>query len=430
MVAELAGISTSTVRGKTTARPENHPVGGAAGARRERERPAWILTATREPIYSVLDGDDDDDDAAATSDEPRRPAAGHCYPAKSKIVVISAVRAGAESSRADSKPEAEEETKDEQRELPYVWLPSRDDRRTTISPILEVADEDTLYSVVRKPTRKVRLPSVEASSSVEEEAIRLADNASSRRKNEEDAENVCGEGRPEGGPREDREEDVAGRRVEVRKWLGDAQLPYPPDMYSADRSAYEGGPPPPIEGPIGWSDRENHPPAVALPRGVVGLVGPYRVYGNPNERREYMLQEEELVEETLETLDSSASEGGAARREGGVEGEHRPRAKWKIREGGDNGSASLREDARDRAPRLGGIFAEMTKDDRKNERDSATTREMEEAGCVEGILSGEEERPVDVPDTASAVSTTPVREKWGEEVCLTTVAIIHIYTHF
>ncbi|XP_043493212.1 proton channel OtopLc-like [Polistes fuscatus] len=66
-------------------------------------------------------------------------------------------------------------------------------------------------------------------------------------------------------------------------------------------------------------DPDSRLTAVVVPRGIVGLVGPYRVYQNPNERREYMLREEELVEEIVDS-DSISRESP------------HQRAKWKIRE--------------------------------------------------------------------------------------------------
>jgi len=346
MVAELAGISAATLDGKASPSVEDIS-----------KRPKWIQAATREPIYSVLDSDE-------TSGSAKNPIPN----VLGKVVIISAVR-----SVSCEKPKPQ----DEQRELSYVWLSAGN----RASPIPEVEDEDTLYSVVRKP-KKVRLP--ETSSSESEEAIRPVD--STRIRN-------SGIKKPIDQQRQEQlDPEDASRRVEVRKWLcGRPPLPDPPKMYS-DRCDYENPWCPP-------GDREN---PVAVPRGVVGLVGPYRIYRNPNETREYMLQEEELVEETVDSVSERV-------REEGNKDEHRQRAKWRIREDDED---TLVPDIRD----LGGLedLAETENDKRKSEGGSVT--KMEKLECIEGILPGKQERPVDVPNTVSTVSTTSMsnRNKWGE----------------
>lgn len=346
MVAELTDISTATVGGKASLH--------AGGISKQRKRPKWIQTATREPIYSVLDSDD-----SAKSFPP------DVY---GKVVIISAVK-----NEPSRKPNAENK-------LPHAWPSSRN--RT--SPILEVEDENTLYSVVRKP-KKVRLP--ETSSSDEEtirpvdpcrDSTRIEDTVSSE-KRQLDAEDVS-------------------KRVEVRKWLlrdtPRQPLPDPPKMFS---DQYENR----------WPEQEN---SVALPRGVVGLVGPYRIYKNPNENREYMLQEEELVEEVLDSTSEKVEEN---------KNEHRQRAKWKIREDDEE---TLVPDIRD-LPNLED-FMEM-KDDKgqddnwRDEQESVV--KMEKMEYVEKILSGKEERAVDVPDTISAVSMTSMKQKWGEKIYFTMI---------
>jgi len=339
MVAELAGISTATLGGKES-----------PGVEDASKRPKWIQAATREPIYSVLDSDE-------TSGGARDPPPS----ALGKVVVISAVRSV--SCR-----------KDEQRESSYVWLSAGN----RASPIPEVEDEDALYSIVRKPKR-VKLP--ETSSSESEEAIRPVDTTRTR--------NRATEKPIDQQEQQQLDPEDASRRVEVRKWLRDrSPLPDPPKMYS-DRCDYENPWCPP-------GDREN---PVAVPRGVVGLVGPYRIYRNPNETREYMLQEEELVEETVDSV-----------REEGNKDEHRQRAKWRIREDDED---TLVPDIR----HLGGLedLAEETENDKgKDEGDSVT--KMEKLERIEGILPGKQERPVDVPNTLSTLSTTSMSNgnKWGE----------------
>jgi len=158
-----------------------------------------------------------------------------------------------------------------------------------------------------------------------------------------------------------------------------------------------------------WPDQEN---LVALPRGVVGLVGPYRIYSNPNERREYMLQEEELVEEVMNSASKRVQEEEN-------KDEHRQRAKWKIREDDEE---TLVPDIRN----LSGFvetktdIAKMENNDWKNERESVM--KVNKSDCVEGILFGKEECAVDVPDTVSAISTTSMKEKWGEKISYNNLA--------
>lgn len=350
MVAELTDISTATVGGKASLH--------ASGISKQRKRPKWIQTATREPIYSVLDSDD-----SARSLPP------DLY---GRVVIISAVK-------NEPRREVNAENKS-----PHVWPSSRN--RT--SPILEVEDENTLYSVVRKP-KKVRLPETTSS---DEETIRPVD---PRRDSTRIEDTVSSEKRQ-------LDPEDASKRVEVRKWfLRDTPrqpLPDSPKMFS-DRSEYENR----------WSDREN---SVALPRGVVGLVGPYRIYKNPNENREYMLQEEELVEEVLDSTSEKVQEGEN-------KNEHRQRAKWKIREDDEE---TLVPDIRD-LPNLED-FIEMKDDKREGDdwRDEQeSVMKMEKMECVEKILSGKEERAVDVPDTISAVSMTSTKQKWGEKIYLTMI---------
>lgn len=349
MVAELAGISTATVDRKSS------DVGGTL---KHYKRPRWIQTATREPIYSVLDSNESN---AAKNFPPG---------VHGKIVVISAV-----------KNEPSRKLENEQRELPYVWLPSQN----KTSPILEIEDEDTLYSVVRKP-KKVRL--LETPSEANEEIIRSVDKI----------RNIDPDDRLE---QQQLDPEDASRRVEVRKWLCDTpkqSLSDPPEMYF-DHSEYENP----------WPDQEN---LVALPRGVVGLVGPYRVYKNPNERREYMLQEEELVEEVVGSTSEKIQEEES-------KDEHRQRAKWKIREDDEE---TLVPDIRNLSDfvETRTDISKRESDDWKDERESMT--KVNKSDYVEGILPGKEERAVDVPDMISAISTTSIKEKRGEKISYNNVA--------
>lgn len=355
MVAELAGISTVTVDGKSS---------NVGGTPKHSKRPKWIQTATCEPIYSVLDGNE----CIATKSFPSD--------ARGKIVVISAVTS-----------EPNRKLENEQRESPRVWsVPSQN--KTISSPILEI--ESTLYSVVRKP-KKVRL--LETASEANEETIRPVDKIQI-------------------DPEEKLEQQLdlkdTSRRVEIRRWLCNTPRQFlpNPEMYF-DRSEYGNT----------WPDQEN---LVALPRGVVGLVGPYRVYRNPNERREYMLQEEELVEEVVGSTSEKVQEEES-------KDEHRQRAKWKIREDGEE---TLMPDIRN----LSGIAETRTdiskreSDDWKDERESVT--KVDQSGCIEGILSGKEERAVDVPDTVSAISATSMKEKWGEKVSYNRETYFQIFSYF
>lgn len=81
----------------------------------------------------------------------------------------------------------------------------------------------------------------------------------------------------------------------------------------------------------------------SVPRGIVGLVGPYRIYKNPNERREFMLQEEELIEEVVDSVSEAAAAAAAsavtarvakvAETEQQQQQHVKPsRAKWRIRD--------------------------------------------------------------------------------------------------
>lgn len=320
MVAELTDISTATVGGKASSHT-------GVTSKQRNKLPRWIQTATREPIYSVLDSDD----------------SANNFPSNihGKVVVISAIR-----HEYPSRKKANE--------------------RNRTSPILEVEDENTLYSVVKKP-KKVRLPET----SSDEETIRSVHDPT----------------RIEGIEKRQLDLEDVSRRVEVRKWLRDTPrqpLPDPPKMLS---------------------DREN---PVALPRGVVGLVGPYRIYGCPNEGREYVLQEEELVEEILDSTSEKAQEEENQK-------EHRQRAKWRIRE---NDEETLVPDIRD-MPRLEDLVetkdGKRESDDWGNDQGSVTM--IEKSGCVEKILSGKEERAVDVPDAMMSM-----KQKRGEKFYLTTIA--------
>ncbi|XP_025162104.1 proton channel OtopLc isoform X2 [Harpegnathos saltator] len=369
MVAELAGISTLTIDGGAS------PTALAGTLSKQRGRPKWIETATREPIYSVLGCNE----AVLLPRSPPTALLG-------KVVIIRAVKKGDEESRRE-RPKSETLGEDErQRVLPYVRLPGRNGE----SSPHEVEDATALYSVVRKP-KKVRLPEI-ASSTDQETAIRPVHHPtrignadpSEKAKPAEDAE--------------DPEDASKSKRVEVKKWLRDMR---PAIMHDTDRTV-----PDYPENPT-WHVDRGEVASVTLPKGVVGLVGPYRVYRNPNERREYMLQEEELVEETVDVDEN-------------VDDRYRSsRAKWRIRESDDEETLVVPE-IRDPPGLEDFVETKMENEDResdnwKNERESPMR--MGKSGRIGGTSSKGEERPIDVPDTASAVSTTtpPIKDKAGNE---------------
>lgn len=257
MVAELTDIPVANADRKTpTVAPQR-----LRSPSKQKNRPKWIEAATREPIYSVLDGDE------ATCNLP----AGF----RSNVVVISAVKSSEPRKR-----------------VPEEKKPSSDRSDPRISVVLDAEEEDPLYSVVRKP-KKVQLETgllerklQPIAESVEEKQIQL---------------------------------EIRSRQEELKKWLQVAskQLPEPRRLFNLGEM---------YANRLGQFDhlQDDWKRAVAVPRGVVGLVGPYRVYQNPNERREYMLQEEELVEEVVDSVSELAARENAV--------EHHQRAKWRLRE--------------------------------------------------------------------------------------------------
>ena len=189
----------------------------------------------------------------------------------------------------------------------------------------------------------------------------------------------------------------------LRKWLQIAsnQIPpsrfnsNPPKMYSSEYDDHQ-------------NTREDWKRPISSPRGVVGLVGPYRVYQNPAERREYILQEEELVEENIDSVSEVPSR---EIREGEIQNhqeEHR-RAKWRIR---DEDEETLVPDLMVRnLPDCDGDEDLEIKDDVVQEVTDKIKewRKLEirngEVSCqVEGIIIGKEERAVDVPEALDRVT--------------------------
>ncbi|XP_033351460.1 proton channel OtopLc-like [Bombus vosnesenskii] len=360
MVAELTDIPVANAERKTpTADPQQFRC-----STKPKNRPKWIQTATREPIYSVLDSNDSANNLPSN--------------VKNKVVVISAVKSekprksGYEVSRA------------EQRGLPYVWLPTDSKLTFQDSTILE-EDEDPLYSVVKKP-KKVQLN-----------------------------ETCCFERKLQPIKEQSSEErqaqlEVCSRQEELRRWLQVAsrQLPEPRRLFSLGEM---------YTNHLGEFDQlhADWKRTVAVPRGIVGLVGPYRVYQNPNERREYMLQEEELVEEVVDSVSEIAA------RENNGTTEHHQRAKWRIREDDEE---TLVPDIRN----IAGLEGFATEADNKDlsewkKVDDQTTidyskndealisKEEDFKGNIGGIVSGKEERAVDVPEEASTVSTSSAMDK-------------------
>lgn len=367
MVAELTDIPVANAeRNTSTADSEQFK-----SAVKPKNRPKWIQAATREPIYSILDSNEE--------------ITGNNLPAslKSNVVVISAVKS--EKARRN----VGEVTRIEQRELPYIWLPSGSKLTTQDSTILEVEDEDPLYSVVKKP-KKLQLP----------------ETGFLERKLQPIKEQLLEERQAQ--------IEICSRQEELRRWLQVAsrQLPEPRHLFSLGEM---------YTNRLGEFDQlqADWKKTVAVPRGIVGLVGPYRVYQNPNERREYMLQEEELVEEVVDSVSEIVS------RENNGATEHHQRAKWRIREDDEE---TLVPDIRN-IPGLEGFAMEADNkelsewkkvDDQttieysKND-ETSKSKEEEFKGNINGVVSGNEERAVDVPEVASTVSTSSMKEKRGEK---------------
>ncbi|XP_043256036.1 proton channel OtopLc-like [Colletes gigas] len=347
MVAELTGIPLGNAGRKTaTIDPEK-----LRCSTKPRNRPKWIQAATREPIYSVLDSNE-----TATGRVPTV--------VRSKVVVISAVKSEKPWRNDGDVP------RDVQRELPYVWLPT--ENKTTSQ---DSADEDPLYSVVRKP-KKVQLPET----IVPERKLQPI---------EELSINEARQIQPE----------VRSRQEELKRWLQIAskQLPKPRRLFNLGEMQASHA--------VGFDQLQaDWKRPVSVPRGIVGLVGPYRVYQNPNERREYMLQEEELVEEVVDSVSEIAELDQNAT-------EHHQRAKWRIREEDEE---TLVPDIRD----IPGLedFAMQTENtettieyNRCDEVSKTIVDEFE--GNMSGVVSGKEERAVDVPDQVSNASTSSLKDK-------------------
>lgn len=340
MVAELTDIYTTNV--------ERTPV-----ADRLWRRPKWIETATREPIYSVLD-----------VNEPAGARVKHLpfpYPNKNPLVVVisAVVKEGHD------------------RNLPKDLCPKsikKYDKNTIGHDRNNDLEEHALYSVVKK-RREVR------------SVVKTQ-----------------------------RDEEQLERWLHLTSRRTFSSLNYPFDeMYANENDNAEDN----NEDRKDYTNDKGHPcpNAVAVPRGIVGLVGPYRVYQNPNEKREYMLREEELVEEDVV---DSVSDVDVSRKNSRSAEPHR-RAKWKIREDDEE---ILVPDIR-RLPssfqeyEIDGTTEELDKvglnisewkmlDERCTEREIDDTNFQGNGNKVEGILFDKEERvavAVDVDVDAKGISS-------------------------
>lgn len=346
MVAELAGISATITEQKRS-------TGTTGGSR--RPRPRWIQAATREPIYSVLDSNTDSVSLATAGSSSQE-----------NVVVISAINGG--KGRKIS-----EVTSVNQKESPYVWLPTEtaEIRDADQIPKVEVIEEEPIYSVVRKPPK-----------------IRQRESS-----------------------------EVLSRQQELNKWLQTASkqsgikclnnktVDLNSVMYSADGESKLN---------FEWQRDGNRGPSI--PRGVVGLVGPYRVYPDPNERREYILREEELIEDIVDSVSEVAAREAEADAEDEVKRFNEPhqRAKWRIR---DDDEETLVPDLPD--PDSWKESQDVDKPDEHGWKENLepSPKEIENWKIRESdpvsaktsmILPGTQERAVDVPDGASSVST-PVK---------------------
>lgn len=259
MVAELAGIPVSTgVPGRSSKTKTSRILGirrsntcyststasSATSERHDRRRPRWIRAATREPIYSVLDDREHTADRRLTP-APRTLKSGE----RLNEYEISAVR--------------------DRQKIGIFEESTVVDRATDRQEIEESDEEHALYSVVRKPPKIVFAEGRSKLPILQEEE-----------------------------PQDPREE-ILKRQKELHKWLQEA---------SASGAGFEEAPArmsSEMEDSLDEKDDRREavanrkcddswsPLGVSVPRGVVGMVGPFcRIYRNPNERREFMLKEE------------------------------------------------------------------------------------------------------------------------------------------
>lgn len=236
-------------------------------------RPRWIRNATREPIHSFLNDRDN----------------SGCKLIRENLVSRSCVNEHPFENQTSAVKDRE--TRYDNDPLPIYQESCEEasvcpanNRQRVASPEFFVEeesenDEYALYSVVRKPPKLV-FPGTEVS-----KLPIVREEASS----------------------EEQREEVLKKQRELHKWLESAE---PIEAHcdsekigKRERSVNREMEDSPIERIDGkreeivsggekiassWSK-----PGVSIPRGVVGMVGPFcRVYRNPNEQREYMLQEE------------------------------------------------------------------------------------------------------------------------------------------
>lgn len=293
-MVKLADTSNANVDEKTSAPDNTDDINSVL---QEHRRPSWIKTTTCQPIYNIVN--------SKVTNVKNSPSGT----LSDKVVAINTI-----DKRLNGKSKSEV-SRDKQRELPYVWLSSRN----TDSLTSKVEDEDTLYNVVRKPKKVQSRETV--STNIGQLAIQSVD--------QDQIENID----PQGGRLQlnDTECTEILKRAEVRKWYRDTpKRSLSPVMYTDHQLGYEEQ----------WQ-REN--PSVTLSRGLVGLVGPYRVHNSPIQRSEYVLQEEELIEETVDSVNGEKVQVNNKRQEE----HHRQRAKWRIREENDNNEETLASDIRD-----------------------------------------------------------------------------------
>ncbi|XP_031783325.1 proton channel OtopLc isoform X2 [Nasonia vitripennis] len=140
---------------------------------------------------------------------------------------------------------------------------------------------------------------------------------------------------------------------------------------------------------------------VSTPRGIVGLVGPYRIHSTPldDPHRQYILEEEELVEEMVDSVSETASRSDF------------DQPNWRVVDERDNAPACNDEDDNET----------LVPDESEDEKSPRVAKEEELKAAEKSPISenwklresttilssvkyGKQERAVDVPDGASAIS--------------------------
>lgn len=356
MVAELTGIYAAIAEQKSSVTAGDNL----------RPRPRWIQTATREPVYSVLDSNCNVADSQITT-LTNAPSALHH---NDNVVVISAV-SNFPDNQILTRRKLSDITSVHQKESPYVWLPSTETAEVKSSTLeREEEEEEAIYSVVRKPPKIRQRESCEPISR-QQELNNWLKTAS----------------RQSGAKHSVFTNGISDAEMFNSGDSGESRLDF---EWQRDRDASRG-----------------------LPRGVVGLVGPYRVYPDPNERREYILREEELIEDVVDSVSEVAAREEDAER---LQPEPHQRAKWRIRD----------DDEETLVPELPDPLEWKESEDNVGDdpgwksadelvprpapgRENWKLRESDpRAPKTSIILPGKLERAVDVPDGASTVSA-PVK---------------------